>query len=128
MWRGQLRPTVDRIELRLVQSVGVERRGHAVCAVALAGDAQRELVQLEQFLLAHVYRSEALRRADDHARRIIAAVFDAYCANPERLPPRFARRLTTDGTPRVVTDYVAGMTDRYCVSELARLADTGAYT
>ena len=128
VWRGQLRPTVDRIELRLVQGVNVVQASGAAASVTLAADAERELVQLEQFLLAHVYLSEALRRADEHARRIISAVFDAYCAHPERLPPRFVRRLVTDGTPRVVTNYVAGMTDRYCVGELARIADTSEHT
>jgi dGTPase len=117
-WRSHLRPTIDGIQRRVLEDAA----RHAPAAT-LSPEIEAQLAELEQFLLTKVYRSEPLVRADDHARRILAALFEAYCAHPEQLPERFHRRLRTESTHRVVTDYVAGMTDRYCVQDLARVSD-----
>jgi dGTPase len=117
-WRGYLRPAIDRIQRRVLEDAA----RHAPIAT-LSPEVEAQLAELEQLLLTKVYRSEPLVRADDHARRILAALFDAYCAHPNQLPERFHTRLRTDPAHRVVTDYVAGMTDRYCVQDLARLSD-----
>ena len=37
------------------------------------------------------------------------------------MPRRYAERVKEQGRDRVAADYVAGMTDRYCLEEHARL-------
>ena len=52
---------------------------------------------------------------------VIRALFDHYCAHPEEIPPS-----TPDGDlARRVTDYLAGMTDRYCVRMFEALERAG---
>ena len=120
-WRGHLRPAIDRIQKRVLEDVVRNSRRGPASTVALTPELDAQLSQLDRFLFTHVYKSESLVHADDHARRILAAVFDAYAAKAERLPERFRKRIAEHGLHRVVADYVAGMTDRFCVQELTRL-------
>ncbi|MEW6250048.1 MAG: dGTP triphosphohydrolase [Planctomycetota bacterium] len=121
-WRGHLRPAIDRINQRLLSDVAC--RGGPL--PRLSPDLAEQLQQLDRFLCKHVYRSPRLRQADDQARRIITAVFDAYVTHPAELPERFRRHVSAHGLPRAVADFVAGMTDRYCVEQHVRLADLPA--
>lgn len=121
VWRAHLRPTIDRIQQRLLEGLVQDAHTGDTATVPLSPEIDAGLGQLDRFLLERVYRSVPLAAADDQAQRILAAVFDAYVADPQRLPPRFARRVAEQGVQRVVADYVAGMTDRYCLEEHGRL-------
>ncbi len=77
--------------------------------------AQRE--ELRQFLKTRLYRHYRVVRMTDKARRFIRALFEVYLARPEQLPPGSQKRLKSEGVPRVVCDYIAGMTDRYAQDE-----------
>jgi dGTP triphosphohydrolase len=52
----------------------------------------------------------------ERARRVVRAIFDALVADPERLPPGDEEPATR------VTDYLAGMTDRFALQYAAALA------
>jgi dGTPase len=121
-WRAHLRSTVDRIQACLLADIA-GRASDPQLAVHLSDPENAQLEQLEQFLRKHVYRSERLMAADEQACCMLAAVFDAYVARPDALPPRFGKRVASLGIYRVVADYVAGMTDRFCIQEHTRLCD-----
>lgn len=76
---------------------------------------------LEAFLKENVYRHSRLVRMDERARRFIERLFEAYVGNPAMLPSRFAERINRQGVHRVVCDYMAGMTDRFCEEDYRRL-------
>jgi dGTPase len=57
---------------------------------------------------------------------MLRAVFEAYLQFPELLGEGSARRVQTEGLPRTVCDYIAGMTDRYLMDEYARLVEAPA--
>jgi len=123
-WRGRLRPAIDRMQQLLVADV---------CIASSAGDEPRlspameqQLGELESLLLERVYRDERLVQMDERARRVVRETFDAFTSEPGRLPPRFARRVDRDGLHRVVADYIAGMTDRFCLQERERLLGPGS--
>ena len=52
---------------------------------------------------------------------MIRTLFDHYCANPELLPP------ADDPLATRVTDYISGMTDRYCIRVYEELAVPRAF-
>jgi dGTPase len=41
--------------------------------------------------------------------------------DPQQMPTEFAERADKEEKPRVVADYIAGMTDRFAISEHERL-------
>jgi len=57
------------------------------------------------------------------AYRIIRDLFEIYTKNPDQLPPSGREHLTADNKYVVVTDYIAGMTDRYAQDEYKKFFD-----
>ncbi|MEE9294407.1 MAG: deoxyguanosinetriphosphate triphosphohydrolase [Phycisphaerae bacterium] len=103
-----------------VQSVDAVRNAEAT-VVGFSDEQLEELRELEGFLAQHVYRHYRLARMDAKARRFVEALFNAFVEDPAMLPPRFAARVDAQGPQRVVCDYLAGMTDRFCHDEYDRL-------
>jgi len=118
--RQRLRPMLDHV-LRAV--LDETASGSTPSSVTLSPRCARLLDELGRFLREHVYQDQRLVRKDHKAVRIITQVFHAYVDEPRLLPPRYHRRIAEQGLQRVVCDYVAGMTDRYCLREHARLFD-----
>jgi len=130
------RPVLDRLLETLLDDVIAESRRRIESlspaliddirdaetpVVAFTADVNNRLDELEKFLIARVYRHHLIVRMDAKARRFITRLFEAYVENPAMLPPRFANRIDEQGTYRVVCDYIAGMTDRFCQDEYSRL-------
>lgn len=74
----------------------------------------RETVnQLKEFLYTRLYRHAHLQTLGQRARVILEEIFAQLMADPARMPDRFREMLLTEEKELVVTDYMAGMTDRY---------------
>lgn len=117
--------TLERIKDAGVESVEDVRAADAAL-VGLPTQTERVLQRWEQFLLTRVYRHKRVAEKDEAGKRTVRGLFDAYLADPSALPPRFAARISHSSAHRVVCDYVAGMTDRYCRRENERLLGPGA--
>ncbi len=89
--------------------------------VVLPSETERRLQSLERFLLRRIYRHDVVMAADADGKRTIRDLFAAYLAQPEDLETRFAARIDEVGAHRVIGDYIAGMTDRFCTREHQRL-------
>ena len=70
---------------------------------------------LEQFLHQQVYRHETLIPIRQQAQQRISELFECLTRNTELLPKEMLRRSEDVGLYRAASDYLAGMTDRYCV-------------
>jgi dGTPase len=57
------------------------------------------------------------------AERIVSDLFNAYREKPGMLPQEVQERMQALGTYRAIADYIAGMTDRFALSEHSRLFD-----
>jgi dGTPase len=86
---------------------------------------QAQLRGLRAFLHENVYRHYKVNRARSHARRIVAALFEVFSAEPETLPPQWRAQGGEAEKARAVCDYIAGMTDRYAISEHEKLFGAG---
>jgi dGTPase len=69
--------------------------------------------EAKQFLYENLYLCDDLRRGHEQAARIIADLFLAWTADPEMLPPAYAEQVASGSAPRVIADYIAGMTDHF---------------
>ena len=69
--------------------------------------------QAKEFLYRNLYLCEDLRRAHERAAAVIGDLFAAWIADPERLPATYAEQAADEGAPRVIADYIAGMTDHF---------------
>jgi dGTPase len=94
---------------------------------AFSAEMVAEERALKAFLYAHMYDAPSVRAVRGEAQAVLAALFDAYCADPALLPkgwrPGSADR---QSTLRAIGDFVAGMTDRYAVRRYAEIAGENA--
>ncbi len=100
---------------------------HAASAVvAFSADMQRELDLLRAFLFARVYRHLRIARIMAEAETVVGDLFARYSEDPEALPPDWREQAPPRGTPafaRYISDFIAGMTDRFALAEHRRLFD-----
>jgi dGTPase len=76
------------------------------------------MLRLRKFMFDRVYLGATARSEHARVERTMTGLFEHYLANPEIIP---ALDPTADGVQRV-TDYIAGMTDRYCIARFTDLA------
>ena len=79
---------------------------------------------LKKFLNQSLYRHEKVVAMTRQADTVVTELFGLFMADPTLLPADHAVKVGADSNDhqaRAVADYVAGMTDRYALSEHARL-------
>ena len=79
--------------------------------------------RLKAFMYANLYHHPSQLAAADAAQTVVSGLFAAYANTPENLPAGWLETLP-DAQPyrsRHIADFLAGMTDRFAVSEYARL-------
>ena len=89
---------------------------------AFSADMREESLALKRFLFNNLYRHFRVERMSDKARRLLRELFVAFVENPKLLPPEHRERAEGD-LYRAVSDYIAGMTDRYAIREHHRIYD-----
>jgi dGTPase len=93
---------------------------------AVAGDivqgaeAGAAMDALRNFMFERVYLGPAARREHVKIERVVRTLFDHYADDPMRLPD--GGGVPGADTAQRVTDYLAGMTDRYCIRAFEALA------
>lgn len=96
-------------------------RSTAAPLVCFSRDFDALFRSVKEFLFEHLYRHYRAVRMSEKAHRFITAIFREYLRNPKQLPPEFYSRIPEEGAHRVICDYIAGMTDRYCQEEYVRI-------
>jgi dGTPase len=96
-------------------------RGHASKLVGFSPEMAALKKEMEEFLSRNLYQHYRTLKMAEKAKRFIRHIFEEYVRNPRQLPPAFQERIDSDGKERVICDYIAGMTDRFCQDEYKRL-------
>ena len=111
--------STELLEAHAPLSADAARQGLPLIAFSVGMGA--ELRGVNAFLRSALYRHQQVVRTTEGAKRVVRELFDAYLAQPDQLPAEHACRSPLQQT---VVDYIAGMTDRFALSEHRRL--TGA--
>ncbi len=77
--------------------------------------------ELERFLYQRVYRHDDIVRVRGQAQQHVRELFRHFVDQPDRLPAEFQQRATQVGINRAAADYIAGMTDRFCLQQFESL-------
>jgi dGTPase len=79
---------------------------------------------LRAFLKERFYHDYRVNRMTSKARRMVRDLFEHFMAEPDTLPTPWQAADGDDAAKaRRIADYIAGMTDRYAISEHSRLFD-----
>jgi dGTPase len=82
-------------------------------------EVEAERLQEKKYLFDTLYTCPALTLEHDKAEEVVSQLFDYWVENPGELPEGYMPEIDADGIPRVVADYIAGMTDAYILLQYA---------
>ncbi len=79
--------------------------------------------ELKSFLRNKLYRHYKVTRMSLKSKNVINELFRVYTEYPDTLPDRYQEKINAEGLHTTVTDFIAGMTDRYAIEEHRKLTD-----
>jgi len=105
------RARIQQAKIRTLDDV----RSHSERLAAFSPAVQAERKQSKNFLYENLYFSPALAGEKDDAERVVGELFTFWMDHPEALPHNYRDRVEKkqDSLPRVICDYIAGMTDNF---------------
>ena len=112
--------TVARVRAAGIADVeGV--RHHPERLVAFSPQIEEHRNQLRRLLYERLYCSSDLQPEKDTAERTVRELFDYWTSRPQALPVSYREKTRHEPLPRVVCDYIAGMTDNFIQEQHAAL-------
>ncbi len=115
-------------EIELLGPTGAARIDTLVADIVEASRAAGDIAQsdeiggamlrLRKWMFQRVYLGPEARSEHERVERTLQALFEHYLEHPEAVPNTSSE---ADEVQRV-TDYIAGMTDRFCIAAFKRLA------
>lgn len=108
--------TARRVQAEGATTVEIIRRAPQRFA-AFSPQMEEMRMEAKLYLYANLYNASELRREHEEPDRIIRTLFRAWVQRPELMPPSHLVEIASEGAPRVVADYIAGMTDQYILTQ-----------
>jgi dGTPase len=115
-----------RLDAAQPKSVG-DVRSHGEVLIAFSADVGEAEAAIKSFLKLRMYRHSRVMRVMGDAERILFDLFARYQKVPDDLPPEWRPPDGTDSETdraRRIGNFIAGMTDRFALTEHQRLFDS----
>jgi dGTPase len=112
--------TVSRVQAVGVQTLADVRRS-TQRLVTFSDTMEQERRRTRDFLYANLYYSPDLASEKEMAERIVGELFEYWIEHPDALPASYQAKTRQEPLPRVVCDYIAGMTDNYIFDQYAQM-------
>lgn len=106
--------TIASINLKTVDDV----YHHGENLIVLSTENNAKLGALEKFLLQNFYQQKAVTQTEKQVENWLKQLFERFCHKGELMPGYFQQLISQEGLQRTVCDYIAGMTDRFCLKML----------
>ena len=107
-----------RINTLVMDAIRASRDQDIIRQTTEVGEA---MLALKDFMFANVYTNPLAKGEEGKAQKMLQAMFEYYCKNPDELPSDFQNIRLEEGVERAVCDYIAGMTDPFAVQKFEEL-------
>ena len=118
------RQNISNVKLKSISDV----RSHNKYIMAFSTEMNEKKLELKQFLRKNLYQHYRVHRMTKKAADVIDALFNAFIDDLKILPTEALEHCHTlkekhgdTGIARGISDYIAGMTDRYAIVEYERI-------
>lgn len=88
--------------------------------VRFSGSLWQDLREIRSFLFGHMYRHETVKKMRVETAQVVRDLFEAYLDTPSLMPEGWQVD-DEQAQARMISDYIAGMTDRFALQSHAKL-------
>ena len=99
-------------------------RGAGRATAAFSPHLLARLKALKAFQMQNMYRHPKVMASMTRAQAVVTDLYEAFVADPALLPQDWARAAQAAVPGTVARDYIAGMTDRFALTEYSRVFRT----
>lgn len=88
--------------------------------IVMSDEVGEAMMDLRKFMFQHVYNNPVAKGEEEKAKAMIEQLFHYYKDHIGLLPEKYLRMLESgEQEERVVSDYIAGMTDQYAIAKFS---------
>ena len=84
--------------------------------VSLSEEVGEAMAELRKFMFKNIYLGDVLKVERDKAKFVLENVINHFYKHPEQMPEIYKNIVEEEGLHRGVADYIAGMSDDYCIN------------
>ena len=89
--------------------------------IQLSPESNKMLIELEKFLMQNLYQHESVKKTMGKIKTWLVPIFEKLCREPQLMPNYFQQLTVKYPSQRIVCDYIAGMTDSFCLKLLEKI-------
>ena len=90
---------------------------NGILKVSLSDEKDEAMRELRKFMFKNIYLGDILKEEREKAKFILEQVINYYVKHPEKMPKLYMDIVKEEGVARGVSDYIAGMSDDYCLNK-----------
>lgn len=113
----------QRIEILVTDLINTstEFLNNGLMQVGLSNEIDEAMKELRNFMFKNVYLGDELKGERKKAKFILGQLIEHYLKNIDSLPELYKNIANEEGGERAVADYVAGMSDDYCLNQFNKI-------
>ena len=89
--------------------------------VAQSKEVKEAMIELRKFMFKNIYLGTHLKEERIKAKFVLEQLVNYYFKNSNELPDVYKKIEESEGTKRAVADYIAGMSDDYCLATFNKI-------
>jgi dGTPase len=91
--------------------------------IVMSDEVGKAMKELREFMFGSLYMNYTAKIEEKKAYKLIKELYVYYMDNIEQLPPNYKKLMDEkkEMPERVVCDYIAGMSDQYCVAKFEEI-------
>lgn len=86
-----------------------------IIEIGLSKEINEAMVELRKFMFKNIYSGDILKVERNKAKYILGELIKYFSKKPEEMPSMYFKIVQEEGLERGVADYIAGMSDDYCL-------------
>ena len=88
--------------------------------IVMSSEVEEAMIELRKFMFDHVYKNPVAKGEEVKAKEMLRQLFFFYMDHVDLLSEKYLRMLDEgEKQERVVSDYIAGMTDQYAITKFS---------
>ena len=97
-------------------NTSLDNLNKGIVKVGLSAEIEKAMKDLRKFMFEKVYLSHHLKEERNKAKFVLEELIEYYMNNIYEMPKLYIKIAQKEGKERAVADYIAGMSDDYCLS------------